>query len=162
MCGGELEMLPDRDMGNSMQLHSIHDAVQFQLDLFHFYRLAREKATKPEQCLVLEYLYEVALDHLFELEEKYHAHLDQEMVDLAKDEEKLMTDWACRGVVIREELGVADLYRGALEMERRARDHFRSMANEFPTGLENELSRELAAEQDEHISMLETELEQVA
>jgi rubrerythrin len=111
---------------------------------------------------VLERLYEAGLDHLHELEEKYHAHLDREMVDLACDEEKLLSHWPLRGIRVDADSGIADLYRGALEMERRARDHFRALTSEFPVGLENELCRELAAEEDEHIAILETELEQLA
>jgi rubrerythrin len=49
----------------------------------------------------------------------------------------------------------------ALETEQRARDHFRRLASQFPVGLENELCREVAAEEDEHLAMLQTELEQL-
>jgi rubrerythrin len=53
------------------------------------------------------------------------------------------------------------LYQSALEMECRTRDHFRSLAAELPEGLEKELCQELASEEDEHIAMLETEMEQI-
>jgi len=161
MCGGELEMIPDRHL-DKMRFHATHDAVQFELDLFHFFERAREQATKPEQDIVLEYLYEMALDHLQELGERYCAHPDQEMVDVACNEGKLLSDWPFQGIRINGELGIAELYQEALELERRARDHFRALASEYPVGLENELCRELAAEEDEHIAMLETELEQIA
>ena len=46
-------------------------------------------------------------------------------------------------------------------MERRTRDHFLKLAAELPEGLERELCLELASEEDEHIAMLETEMEQV-
>jgi rubrerythrin len=54
---------------------------------------------------------------------------------------------------------VVELYQAALEMERRTRDHFRKLARELPAGLERDLCGELAAEEDEHVAMLETELE---
>jgi hypothetical protein len=162
MCGGELEVIPERDLGDCMRFHAIHDAMQFELDWFHFFKLARERATTPEQCIVLEHFYEDGLEHLHELEEKYHAHLDGEMVELASNEEKLLLDWPFRGIRVMEDAGVADLYRVALEAERRARDYFRQLASQFPAGLENELYREVAAEEDEHVAMLETELEQIA
>ena len=44
MCGGELEVIPGRDLGDSMRFRAIRDAVQFELDSFHFYKLARDKA----------------------------------------------------------------------------------------------------------------------
>jgi len=46
-------------------------------------------------------------------------------------------------------------------MECRTRDHFRELATELPDGLEKDLCLELASEEEEHIAMLETELEQV-
>jgi len=57
MCGGELEVIPGRDLGDSMQFRAIRDAVQFELDSFHFYKMARDKAATPEQRAVLERLY---------------------------------------------------------------------------------------------------------
>ncbi|HLK65384.1 MAG TPA: hypothetical protein VKU19_18220 [Bryobacteraceae bacterium] len=161
MCGGELEVIPGRELGDSMRFRAIRDAVQFELDSFHFYKLARDKAHTPEQRAVLERLFEAELDHLHELEAKYHAHLDREVVELSENEEQLLSSWLFRGIRINEESGVADLYQQALEMERRTRDHFRNLARELPAGLERELCEELAAEEDEHVALLEGEMEQL-
>ena len=161
MCGGELEVIPGRDLGDSMRFRAIRDAVQFELDSFHFYKLARDKAHTPEQRAVLEGLYEAELDHLHELEEKYHAHLDRNVVELSADEQNLLSNWLFRGIQVTEDSGVVELYQAALEMERRTRDHFKKLAREVPPGLEAELCEELAAEEEEHVAMLETELEQL-
>lgn len=160
MCGGDLEVIPDRDLGDSMRFRAIRDAVQFELNSFHFYKLARDKAGSPEQRAVLERLYEAELDHLHELEEKYHAHLDRSVVELSSSEENLLSNWLFQGIRV-EGSGVGDLYRAALEMERRTRDHFRKLARELPAGLEKELCAELAAEEEEHVALLEGELEQI-
>jgi rubrerythrin len=160
LCGGDLEVIPSRDLGDSMQFRAIRDAVQFELNSFHFYKLARDQAKTPDQRAVLERLYEAELDHLHELEEKYHAHLDREVVELSSDKERLLSNWLFQG--IRVDTGVADLYRSALEMERRTRDHFRKLARELPAGLEKELCNELAAEEEEHVALLEGELEQIS
>ena len=160
MCGGQLEVIPDRDLGDSMRFRAIRDAVQFELNSFHFYKLARDKAGSPEQRAVLERLYEAELDHLHELEEKYHAHLDRSVVELSSNEENLLSNWLFQGIRV-EGSGVGDLYRAALEMERRTRDHFRKLARELPAGLEKELCAELAAEEEEHVALLEGELEQI-
>jgi len=162
LCGGELEVIQDRDLGDSMQFRAIREAVQFELNSFHFYKLARDRARTPEQRAVLERLYEAELDHLHELEEKYHAHLDREVVELSSDEEHLLSNWLFQGIRISQDSGVADLYQQALEMERRTRDHFHNLARELPAGLERELCEELAAEEDEHVALLEGELEQIA
>jgi len=161
MCGGELEVIGDRDLGDSMRFQAIRDAVQFELNSFHFYKLARDRASSPEQRAVLERLYEAELDHLHELEEKYHAHLDREVVELSGEEQTLLSSWLFRGIRVSEESGVADLYQAALEMERRTRDHFQNLAEQLPDGLERDLCRELAAEEEEHVAMLETEIEQI-
>jgi rubrerythrin len=159
LCGGTLELIQDRHLGDSMRFQAIRDAVQFELNSFHFYKLARDKAASPDQRAVLERLYEAEFDHLHELEEKYHAHLDREVVELSANEEALLSNWLFRGISVTG--GVADLYRAALEMERRTRDHFQKLARSLPTGLEKDLCAELAAEEEEHVALLEGELEQL-
>ena len=161
LCGGDLEVIPGRELGDSMRFRAIRDAVQFELNSFHFYKLARDKAATPVQRAVLERLYEAELDHLHELEEKYHAHLDREVVELSADEQTLLSNWLFRGIYVTAETGIADLYRAALEMERRTRDHFQKLAADLPDGLEKELCSELAAEEEEHVALLEGELEQL-
>ncbi len=161
LCGGELEVIPGRDLGDSMRFRAIRDAVQFELNSFHFYKLARDRAASPDQRAVLERLFEAELDHLHELEEKYHAHLDREVVQLSEDESQLLSNWLFRGIEVNPESRVADLYQAALEMERRTRDHFRQLARDLPQGLERDLCGELAAEEEEHVALLEGELEQI-
>ncbi len=161
MCGGELEVIEGRELGDSMRFRAIREAVQFELNSFHFYKLARDRAQSPEQRAVLERLYEAELDHLHELEEKYHAHLDRETVELSADQDKLLANWLFRGIHLDRQTGVKELYEAALEMERRTRDHFRKLAADLPAGLEKDLCGELAAEEEEHVALLEGELEQL-
>lgn len=161
LCGGDLAVVESRELGDPMRLRAIRDAVQFELNAFYFYKLAREQAAKPEHRVVLERLYEAELDHLHELSEKYHAHLDAAVTDISPDAEKLLSGWLFRDLNVSDDDSIQRLYQSALEMECRTRDHFRAMAAELPEGLEKELCLELASEEDEHIAMLETELEQV-
>jgi len=161
MCGGPLEVIEGRELGDSMRFRAIREAVQFELDSFHFYKLARDQAQSPEQRSVLERLYEAELDHLHELEEKYHAHLDRETVELSADHDKLLGKWLFQGIHLDQKTGLKELYQVALEMERRTRDHFLKLAGDLPAGLEKELCGELAAEEEEHVAMLEGELEQL-
>src|SRR5262252_2412769 len=153
LCGGELDVVPGRDLGDSMRFRAIRDAVQFELNSFHFYKLARDRAANPDQRAVLERLYEAELDHLHELEAKYHAHLDREVVELSADENHLLSNWLFKGIRVGEESGVRDLYQIALGMEQRTRDHFRRLAATLPAGLEKELCAELAAEEEEHVAL---------
>jgi rubrerythrin len=161
LCGGALQVIEGRELGDSMRFRAIRDAVQFELDSFHFYRLARTRAASDDQRAVLERLYEAELDHLHELEEKYHAHLDRSVVELSAGEENLLSNWLFRDIRLTEKSGVVELYQAALEMEKRTRDHFQKLARDLPAGLEKDLCGELAAEEEDHVAMLETELEQV-
>jgi rubrerythrin len=161
MCGGDLEVIRDRDLSDSMSFQAIRDAVQFELNAFHFYKLARDRAQDPAQRAVLERMYEAELDHFHELEQKYHVHLDREAVELSQDEETLLANWLFEGIRFSADTGIADLYRAAIEMEVRTRDHFRKFARDLPPGLERDLCAELAAEEDEHVALLTGELEQL-
>jgi rubrerythrin len=159
LCGGALQVVEGRELGDSMRFQAIRDAVQFELDAFHFYKLARDKAGSPEQRAVLERMFEAELDHLHELEEKYHAHLDREVVEMSAREEALLSNWLFKDISV--DGGVKDLYLAAIEMEKRTRDHFRKLAAELPDGLEKDLCRELASEEEEHVALLEGEMEQI-
>jgi rubrerythrin len=161
LCGGDLEVIEGRELGDSMRFRAIRDAVQFELNSFQFYKLARERAAEPQVRKVLENLYQAELDHLHELEERYHAHLDPEVIELAPAEQKLLADWLFRDLSAAPE-SMSALYLEALAMERRTRDHFQRLSAELPPGLEKELCLELAAEEEEHVAMLETELEQLS
>lgn len=155
LCGGELEVLKDRELGDPMRLQAVREALQLELNAFHFYKLARERATNPQVRQVLEQLYEGELDHLHELEAKYHAHLDPAVIDLSENEEKLLAEWLFRDISLGDDTSIAGLYHAAIAMEKRTRDHFQKLAAEA-NGVEKELYLEFAAEEEEHIAMLET------
>ena len=84
-----------------------------------------------------------------------------EIVELSQDEETLLANWLFEGIRFSAETGIADLYRAAIEMEVRTRDHFLKFAQVLPNGLERDLCAELAAEEDEHVALLLGELEQL-
>ncbi len=161
LCGGDLAVVDKRELGDPMRLRAIRDAVQFELNAFYFYKLAREQAASPQHRLVLERLYEAELDHLHELSEKYHAHLDTSLMEMTPEAERLLAGWLFHDLAVSDADSIQHLYQSALEMERRTREHFRNLAAELPDGLEKDLCLELASEEDEHIAMLETELAQL-
>jgi rubrerythrin len=162
LCGGNLAVLEGRELGDPLRFHAIREAVQFELNAFHFYKLARDRATNPTVRAVLERMFEMELDHVHELEERYHAHLDPRVLDLNPSAEKLLSDWLFRDIRLDDHTGMRGLYEAAIAMEKRTRDHFRSMAAGLPEGLERELCLELAAEEEEHVAILETELDQIS
>src|SRR5262249_61498951 len=54
LCGGNLEVIQHRDLGDTMRFQAIRDAVQFELNSFHFYRLACGRTLRPDQRALVE------------------------------------------------------------------------------------------------------------
>jgi rubrerythrin len=160
LCGGDLEVIGDRDSKEFTRLEVVRDALQFELNSYYFYRLAGERATDPQLRLIFEQLYQNELDHLHLLEERYHAHLDREILSPPAEADEVLAGELFRGVDFSEAAGVRGLYQAAIAMECRTRDHFRKRAEDLPSGLEKDLCLELAAEEEEHVAMLETEMAQ--
>ena len=161
MCGGELRTIQGYDLDEPMKVRPIRDAVQFELDSYHFYRLALRKAKDPSLRAVFQELYQKEVDHLHTLQERYHAHLDDEVLNLRPDADTLLSAELFAGIDLEDVKGGATgLYDKAIEMEKRTREHFRRLATELPEGREREICLELGAEEEEHVALLETEREQ--
>jgi len=161
MCGGGLEILAGREFDDPMKVRPIRDAVQFELNTYHFYRLALQKVADPTQRAILEQLYQHEVDHLHTLQERYHTHLTDDVLSLRPGMDALLADGLFEGIDLADmNGGVVGLYDKAIAMERRTRDHFMRMSAELPAGPEKEVCMELAAEEEEHVALLEGEKEQ--
>jgi len=161
MCGGQNEVLEGYRGAEPEQVEIVREAVQYELDMYHFYRLAAERTTNTQVRDVLEDLYSKEQDHLTELEEKYHVHLDQDVRNPSGAVDQLMSEWIFAGINF-EDTGdhVLVLYDKAIAMEQRTRDHFKTRAAALPPGPQKDVCTELAAEEEEHVSILETERDQ--
>ena len=160
LCGGENERIEGYGGARPDQVAIVQEAVQYELDMYHFYRLALQRTASKNLRLVLDELYHMEEDHLNELEEKYHVHLDPQLRQLPAGTEALLSQWIFRGIDFGDEEHILSIYEQAIAMERRTRDHFQARADAFAPGPQKEIYRELAAEEEEHISMLETERDQ--
>jgi rubrerythrin len=161
LCGGALQVVEGREIEDPMRVRPIRDAVQFELNTYHFYRLAMARATDPTLKAIFEQLFLHEKDHLHTLQEKYHTHMDDTVLDLRPDADALLSDELFAGIDLADpRLGPLGLYDRAIEIERRNRDYFKSMAAALPPGPEREICLELGAEEDEHMAILETEREQ--
>jgi glutamate synthase (NADPH/NADH) small chain len=160
LCGGELEEVSGRNLGDALKHPALREAMQFELNAYHFYRLAWERTTNAQHKVILEYMFQNEKDHIHELEEKYHAHLDREVLDLAPSVDALLADHIFAGIDFSDGRSAQQLYQQAIEMEHRTYEHFRQAAENSRPGFEKELYQELAAEEQEHIAMLETEMRQ--
>jgi rubrerythrin len=161
LCGGSLKVVEGYDLEDPMKVRPIRDAVQFELNSYYFYKLALEKAEDETLRAIFEQLYQHEVDHLHLIQERYHTHLDDEVLNLSPDAESLLSDALFQDIDVSDpETAPVALYDKAIEMERRTREHFRSLARLLPEGPEQDICLELAAEEDEHVALLETEKEQ--
>ncbi len=161
LCGGENEVVSGYRGAGADQVAIVHEAMQYEVDMFQFYRLGMQRTPNPQLRAVLEELYHKEEDHLNELEQKYHVHLARSLRDLPDKAERVVAGWIFKGIDFESGLDhVPAVYEKAIAMERRTRDHFEARAETFPAGPQREIYRELAAEEDEHVSILESELRQ--
>jgi glutamate synthase (NADPH) small chain len=161
LCGGENDVVHGYDGARPDQVAIVREAVQYEIDMFQFYRLAMQRTNNGELQAVLEELYHKEEDHMAELEDKYHLHLDPQLRQLPDPVGQLLSQWIFSGIDFSDAEGhVLAVYDKAIAMEQRTRDHFQARADAFEPGSQKEIYRELAAEEDEHVSILETEREQ--
>jgi rubrerythrin len=162
LCGGENERIEAFTGARPEQVAIVREAVQYELDMYQFYRLALQRTSSEDLRTVLDELYHMEEDHLNELEEKYHVHLDPQLRRLPDRTEELLSQWIFQGIDFSDaQQHVLAIYNQAIAMERRTRDHFQARADSLGPGPQKDIYRELAAEEEEHISMLETERDQL-
>lgn len=161
LCGGENEVIEGYRGARPDQVAIVQEAVQYEIDMYQFYRLAVPRSSNAKLRAVLEELYHKEEDHLAELEDKYHLHFESEFRKPPESAERILSQWIFRGIDFSDDEGhVTAVYDQAIAMERRTRDHFQLRADSIPSGAQKEIYRELAAEEDEHVDILETEREQ--
>jgi glutamate synthase (NADPH) small chain len=163
LCGGKTEVVDQHQGDNPAEAIIVQEAVRYELDMFHFYRLAMNRTSSNELRAVLEDMCAKEEDHLDELEEKYHVHLDPALRQPEHDTDKMFADWIFEGIDLQDAGDhVLQVYDKALEMERRTHKYFMERAESLPPGAEREIYRELAAEEEDHVALLETERDQFA
>jgi rubrerythrin len=157
LCGGENTVVEGYHGDNPSKVAVVREAMQFELDAYHFYRMGMERTSDAQLRLVLEEMYKKEEDHLEELESKYHVHLSPDLKKIPPKSEELLSGFVFRGVDFKDGEHVAKFYDQAIAMEKRTRDHFKARATAMPPGPEREIYRELAAEEEDHVAILETE-----
>jgi len=163
LCGGELQLIKKPDSPDFAAVQIVEEAMQFEINTLQYYRMARITARDAYQREVFDRFARMERGHIVLLEHKYHIHLDPRVLDMPFAAEESLVSWLFRGINFDAPEGsVRPLYMGALEMERRTRDHFHQLAASLPQGTEKEICLELAAEEKEHVAMLEAELAQLA
>jgi rubrerythrin len=161
LCGGENEVIEGYAGASPDMVAIVQEAVQFEVDMYHFYRMAMQSTQDEMLRSVLEGLYHKEEDHLNELEEKYHLHFGHNLRQPSEKDEKVIFGFIFHGIDFKDsEDHILQVYDKAIAMERRTRNRFLLHADALPPGPQKELYRELAAEEEDHVSTLETEREQ--
>ncbi|MDT3680172.1 MAG: ferritin family protein [Burkholderiaceae bacterium] len=151
-CGGELEMLEAREIDDASALEGIRKAFEIELGGQAFYRRAAADTDEPILRELFEGLARMESEHMQTLARRYHADLpaDAGMTDLDVA--------AVFGGVVNRPADPANLFRIAIALENRASAYFADYASRAAEGsTEQQLYRELAAEEREHVQMLSTE-----
>ena len=160
MCGGENVVVEEADVVRPEAVAAVQEAVQYELEMYQFYRLGLQRTRDMQLRAIFEELYSKEQDHLDELESKYHVHLDPALRTPAALDELEMARWLFEGIDFDTGVGALEVYDRAIAMERRTRDYFAARAEALTAGAQRETYRELAAEEAEHVSLLEGEREQ--
>ena len=155
-CGGTLEIVDDSAYRDAARLRPIQQALQAETNAFTFYSMLAAEATDPDVRALFASLSEMERGHLENLAEKYHAHLEAHPMHASHPKIRQIILEGIEEVPTQDRL--VTLYGRAIEMERRARAFFLRQVEALKEGLEREIYRELAAEEDEHIALLESGL----
>jgi rubrerythrin len=162
-CGGTLEIVDDSVYRDVARLKPIQQALQAEMNAYTFYSMLAAEATDPDVRTLFASLSEMEREHLENLAEKYHAHLEADPGQTPHPKLRQIILEGIEGAPSPEVGSLAQdrlvtLYERAIEMERQARAFFLQQVEALEEGLEREIYRELAAEEDEHIALLESGL----
>lgn len=151
-CGGKLETLDLRHINEEAALGSIRKAFEIELGGRAFYLRAAADSDEPVLKDLFGRFAAMEQEHMQTLQRRYHVHPPESTgvfeIELA----------AIFAGVPRRPADPANLFRIAIGMEQRAVGFFERSAQEATQGSpEQQLYRELAAEEREHASLLTTE-----
>ncbi|MBI2082169.1 MAG: hypothetical protein HYT76_01235 [Deltaproteobacteria bacterium] len=154
LCGGNLTRVePVKELSRNIQL--LQEALQIEITSSLFYRRLSEAVDDPEISDFFETMSDWEKEHARELSQKYHLHLGEEMFQ--DDNLPLpfpffddLSFFAATGNLRR-------LYDCGISLEKKTLRFFEEKARQMPMSREKELYQELAAEERDHIALLESE-----
>jgi len=156
-CDGELQIFGNAGTPEAARVCAIREAVQTVLDVFLFYKLARDQSRHWDQRAIMERLCESEMAVLHELEKQYHPHLEPRLLDPPIEDQDRMTQRLFRGICLSDHSAVRDLYNAAIEMERRTSSHFRAVATHLPDCPEKAMLVGLAI-RDDRLALIDAEV----
>jgi glutamate synthase (NADPH) small chain len=153
-CGGKLAALERDKVEGAAALDAIRIAFEIELGGMAFYGRAAKEASDPHLKELFEKFAGMEKEHMATLSRRYHAQVPEPSPKFQVDRAAIYA-----GIASRPE-DPANLFRIAIAFEQRAVKFFTERMLETPGGsVERQLYKELAAEEREHVALLETELE---
>ena len=153
-CGGKLEVLDPRRASEAASLDGIRMAFEIELGGRAFYQRAAADSTDPQLRNLFGCFALMEGEHMETLSRRYHADIPTPTNDF-----KLELAALFAGIDHRPK-SPDDLFRIAISLEQRAAEFFSARSGIASLGAnEQQLYRELAAEEGEHAAMLATEYE---
>ena len=153
-CGGKLSELGDRAIDGADALKAVRAAFEIELGGMAFYTRAARETNEPVLRDLFTRFAQMEAEHMSTLSRRYHAD-----VPGPSDEFKIERAAIYAGIDSRPE-DPANLFRIAIAFEQRAVKFFTDAGAATPEGsIERQLYQELAAEEEEHVAVLTTELE---
>jgi glutamate synthase (NADPH) small chain len=151
-CGGALQALERGGVADEAGLNAIRIAFQIELGGQAFYERAAERVSDPVLKSLFTRFSAMEHEHMETLSRRYHVSVP----DPARG---FQVDVAAIQAGVEGRIDDPDtLFRAAIAFERRAVAFFTERARDVPDGsAEQQLYRELAAEEVEHVALLETE-----
>lgn len=155
LCGGALQKSELPEHPSKKSLLALQEAIQIEINAYHFYHHLAEATDDPETSDFFESLSAMEKEHAEELSQKYHIHLEPSIFGetdrpLPEPFFEHLCFFASTGDVNR-------LYDCAIALEKRTLDFFLRNSKNFALGAEKDLYLELAAEEREHITLLESQ-----
>lgn len=156
LCGGKLEVMGEREIGDPESLEAIRVAFEIELSGQAFYREASESANDKAVRTLFASLVDMEQDHMDILSKRYRVPVPASTNNSGK---KGATEWAAIYTGVEVDLNdPATLFAAAIKFEERAVTYFVERQKAAPEGSEEaQLYKEMAAEEREHAALLRTE-----
>ncbi len=156
LCGGKLVRVDSPESPQATQLLALQEAFQIEVSACHFYHHLAESVDDPQVSDFFESLSNMEKEHAGELAKKYHLHIDD--AALYEPLRHPLPEPFFEDLCFYDNTGdISRLYDCAIALEKRTYDFFSKKSAQFPKGPEKNLYLELAAEEQDHIALLQSE-----
>ena len=125
LCGGEIETVQAYDAENKELAQAVETALQYEVNMLQFYRLGRTRAKDDRQRELFDDMAKMEREHIDELQQKYHVHLDPRILDMVFDAEEQLKPLAALELVPKLPEGVMDRIEEILDNKPNPEADFR-------------------------------------